>query len=130
MIAAGNTFLVPSGPEGKKHLFVLALGPLVLSAYGKQPHVVLVSFTSIHKDAPFDDACVIEAGEHPFIRHRSYVAYRYMRIDPLAHIEALSARGWQRREDCSLMLLKKIIVGAGKSKHISRELKEIFSALS
>jgi hypothetical protein len=29
----------------------------------------------------------LKPGDHPFIEHDSYVAYRHIRLDPQAHIE-------------------------------------------
>lgn len=77
--APGQTLLVPSGPG--LHLFFLILGPVTLADYGRVPQVALVGATTLRDGIPHDTACVLEAGEHAFIQHRSYLAYRYMRLD-------------------------------------------------
>lgn len=63
----GSSLLVPSSPSGL-HLFVIALGPLVLDDYGSVPQVLMVSATTLREGLPHDDACILEAGDHPFIQ--------------------------------------------------------------
>ena len=86
--APGNTLLVPSGPSGL-HLFIITLGPIVLPGYGPKPQAVMVSATTIRDGIPHDSACELRAGEHPFIQHPSYIAYRYIRLDQTEHVESL-----------------------------------------
>jgi hypothetical protein len=121
MIVPGNTFLVPSG--GKKHLFFVAIGNIFLPECGNAPQFALAGATTLHEGDPYDPACVLEAGEHPFIRHRSYIAYRHMRFDALPHIKQLA---WTRHEDCSHELLARIVEGIFQSRltprHIKRDL--------
>jgi hypothetical protein len=125
MLEPGSTFLVPSGPQGK-HLFFLVLGPLILPEYGKSPHVVSVGASTIHQWGHYDPACVLQVGDHPFISHQSYIAYRYARIDPASHIEKMIGGTWPERERCSQELLDRIIHGVTISKFAPRDLKEIF----
>ncbi|MCX8017631.1 MAG: hypothetical protein N2690_07025 [Rhodocyclaceae bacterium] len=44
--------------------------------------MALVSISSIKPGLPFDETCVLEPGEHPFIARRSFVLYRLARIEP------------------------------------------------
>jgi hypothetical protein len=37
--------------------------------------VLTVNFSSVRDGLPHDASCVVEAGCHPFIRHRSFVFY-------------------------------------------------------
>ncbi len=72
----------------------------------------------------FDESCLLNPGDHPFIRHESFVDYRFTRIESAEHIDARVADGsFDLKEPCSPELIKRIIDGAIKSKRISREYK-------
>lgn len=86
-----------------------------------------MSVTSIREGIPFDDACVLKVGDHPYIKHDSYISYRHLRIDPLPHVERLVKSGvWQPHIPCSDELLERIIRGVLLSRMTSRENKKIF----
>lgn len=122
----GACLLVPSGPEEFKHLFAIAVGPKQFDGYGGQPHVVMVSVTSIKQDFPYDPACVIKAGEHPFIAHDSYVYYRDPRIEPLVHVQTMvDSAVWQCKEPCSPELLARIRKGLLESTRVPRHIKKL-----
>lgn len=121
----GSSLLVPSGPSGL-HLFVIALGPLVLDDYGSAPQVLMVSATTLREGLPHDDACILEAGDHPFIQHRSYIAYRYARLDSASHVEKMVASQiWHPKEPCSTELLDRIITGFLRSRLVPREFRKL-----
>lgn len=71
--------LIPSGPAGdlqRKHLFVCVTDPV-----GVGKDVLLVSVSSLIPRQPYDSTCRLYVGDHPFIRHDSYVAYARARIE-------------------------------------------------
>ncbi|MFT4266910.1 MAG: hypothetical protein QM586_06785 [Xenophilus sp.] len=122
----GQTLLVPSGPAGQ-HLFVLILGPAAVPDRGSAPHVAMVSFTTLRSGVPHDAACVVQAGEHPFIRHASYAYYRDVRIEPVPHVAAMVQRAaWQPHTPCSPELLARLRQGVCASRLASREVKRLF----
>lgn len=124
--ASGDTLLVPSGPSGL-HLFIIALGPSVLSGYGATPQVLMASTTTIRDGIPYDPACVLNVGDHPFIQRASYIAYRYIRLDPVAHIEHMvRSASWLPRESCGAELLQRVVAGVHLSKLTPREFKRLF----
>lgn len=126
--APGETLLVPSGPG--LHLFFLVLGPIVLSDYGQAPQFAMVSATTLREGVPHDPACILQPGEHSFIRHPSYLAYRYMRIDAVQHIEKMVACStWKPNQPCSPDLLGRIVSGVAQSRLTPREYKRIFQVL-
>jgi hypothetical protein len=125
-LAPGQTFHIPSGPKGS-HLFIIALGPVKLPNYGKQPQVITAAITSVRENVPHDPTCIIDPGEHPFIKHTSYIAYRHMRIDPASHIQTMLAGTWTPCEDCSSALLERIIRGVTISCQTAQEFTRIFS---
>jgi len=77
------TLLVPSGPAhdpDQKHLFILLTDPAqVLNYDAKQS--LFVGVSTIQEGIPHDPACELHAGDHPFIRHKSYVYYAEARIE-------------------------------------------------
>lgn len=126
--ATSNTLLVPSGPTGS-HLFFIILGPMLFDDCGRVPQVLMVSATTIRDDIPYDSACALDKGDHPFIQHASYIAYRQIRMDSVAHVERMvHSAAWTPREPCEQRLLKRIIAGALTSKLISRGFKQLFQS--
>ena len=126
----GKCVLVPSGPDEKKHLFAILLDPVQIESYGSKRCVIMVGVTSIRNDIPYDNACVLAEGDHPFIKHASYVDYRRARIEQAEIIEQYVKNGYfSEKEDCSTELLKYLIQGALNSRQISREIKKILHDL-
>lgn len=123
--ALGDCFLIPSG--GKNHLFTIVLGPELLDGYGQNEQVVLVSVTTIKPDAPYDPACVLRAGDHPFITHDSYVLYRKPEIRTVQEVDRMiETMGWQPREACTPEVYRRIMAGLHASKLMPRHAKVLF----
>lgn len=83
------TILVPSGPDhdpDRKHLFVILTAPC-----GDANNVLSVAWVSLRSVDPrvpyFDRTCVLNVGDHPFIKHPTWVDYAKARIDPVAAID-------------------------------------------
>ena len=77
------TLLVPSGPAhdfDQKHLFIVLTDPAQALGYDEK-HSLLVGVSTIHQSVAHDPACELFAGDHPFIRHKSYVYYAEARIE-------------------------------------------------
>lgn len=124
----GACLLVPSGPAEHKHLFVIAVGPTNLDGYGGNPQVIMVSVTTIRPDFPHDSACVIRAGEHPFVTHDSYVYYRDPRIESVEHVQAMVDQAvWQSKDPCSADLLRRIKAGLLSSARVPRYVKKLLA---
>ena len=77
------TLLVPSVPAhdpDQKHFFILLTDPAQIFDY-KRKHSLLVGVTTVHAGIPHDRACELHAGDHPFIKHKSFVYYAEARIE-------------------------------------------------
>jgi hypothetical protein len=123
--APGSTLLVRSGDVF--HLHFIVFGPVVLDGYGPLAQVAMVNATTLREGVPYDPACVVEAGEHAFIKHRSYLAYRHMRVDTSTHVEHMVRSGaWTARDPCSPDLLHRIAAGVCLSRLTPREYKRVF----
>ena len=126
MISVGQTFLVPSGKSGA-HLFFIILGPVDIE-YSQKQQFLYVNVTTIRENLPYDDACIIRVGEHPFITHESYIAYRHARLDSMRDLEKVCGTVWRQHANCSEQLLSRIREGAKKSRFMRRDLKKLFEA--
>ncbi len=127
----GRSVLIPSGPNpGQRHLFALLINPVEVSGYGKRPHVLMVCMCSIKDGVPFDDACILEVGDHPFVQHRSYIDYKFCEMRSADDIEAKVQNGtFVPHEDCPIPLIRRIIASADASNRISREMKRFLKAV-
>lgn len=67
-----GTLLMLSGPVG--HLHIVMNDPVVFPETGLES-ILLVNISSWNGSRRCDDTCLIQAGEHPFVRHESYVVY-------------------------------------------------------
>ena len=81
------TILVPSGPVAdpdRKHLFVVLTSPYCEK--GGTPSVAMVSFRSVVPALPYDQTCLLDKGDHLFIKHPTWVDYGKARIEASAAI--------------------------------------------
>lgn len=68
---AGDTFIfVERGIDAHRHLWAVISDPLIDVA----APVVIVSFTTYKKGK--DGTCILQPGDHPFIKHCTVVNYR------------------------------------------------------
>ncbi len=115
---AGSTFLLT---QVDKHLWV------VLSSPNIDPQkVLLASLTTASRFK--EDVCLIESGEHPWVRHRTCVSYEsdHSRVITLENIHKLKDGGYLKfQEPLSPPLFKRVIAGAAASKRIPLEYLEI-----
>ena len=88
------------------------------------PEVVIVSFTTWHRLA--DQSCILDVGDHPFIRHKTCIAFDYADVvstqlleEKLANIDILP------REPASHELMNKIWDGAARTNRMKLRCFEI-----
>ncbi len=68
-----GTVLAPSGPHN--HLHIICSDPIYNKEFGCDC-VLVVNICSVPTSGKHDSACVLQAGEHSFIKHPSYLLYR------------------------------------------------------
>jgi hypothetical protein len=79
---AGDTFLLPGLDD---HLWMIISDPTV------DPHrVVVVCFLTWQ--LKYDQACIVEQGEHPFVTHSTCVNYPAARVESDAGLERLKSK--------------------------------------
>lgn len=116
-----GTLLVPSG--NKNHLFVI-----VTDACSKGQYL-LVNFSTIHPGAYYDDTCLVDPGEHPFIKSASYVFYSHARVEAGARLAKLvETLYWRECEPVNDNLLKRIYDGFLRSPHVKNWVKNYLRA--
>lgn len=104
------------------HLWVICSGP-------QPPDDAVVAFNLTSKDWDSDTSCVIQAGEHPYVRHESVIAYQYgelFRPDHIARLKLLAPREY---DPVSPELLLRIQQGAVASPDTREQLKKIMRAV-
>jgi hypothetical protein len=77
------SILIPSGPEGDqkhKHLFILLTDPYKNNNMDDS-WILMVSLSTIRTGVPHDPTCILYVGDHPFIKHESYVFYQKARLE-------------------------------------------------
>ena len=82
--------------------------------------VVIASFTSWKPRK--DQACIVEAGDHPFVRHKTCVSYEDAKIVSVAFLnERLSAGDLRSCDPLSPALLKRVRTCAALSRRMKTE---------
>lgn len=92
---------------------------IIISDPTQNPNqIVTANFTKWRADK--DQSCIVEVGEHPFIRVRSCVDYRRNKLIPLnLYEQCLMSGDLVSHDPIRGDLLKRIIYGAGISPFIS-----------
>lgn len=111
------TLLVPSGTANdpnRKHLTILLTAPT-----GPAKQVLTVNISTLRGNRGDDSTCLLDIGDHEFIKHRSYVAYWSCRHDCTeAHI--LNCVGSKLFEPKGMLredVFVRIIEGMDRSPH-------------
>ena len=118
-VVARRSLLVPSNPQGNlsnKHLFVILNDP-----DGPQREIIIVPICTVYKDRKYDDSCTVNAGDHDFVKHSSYVDYRKCRYSTALGLE----RGIEKmlfvdKGIVSVELFDRIIFGVAHSRFTPR----------
>ncbi len=108
---AGDTFLLENrAVDG--HLWVVISDPGL-----DGDRVLFVSMTSY--DITKENACLINVGEHPFVQHKTCIAYDFARVATLGMLNNLEDQGHLRRNvPISAGLLERIRQGVSLSRRI------------
>ena len=119
---AGDTFRIPQpGTSLDSHLWVVISDPAQ-----DANEILIVNFTTLRADS--ERACVLVAGEHPFVKHDTCVNYRGAKVVSEASIESLIKAGHvQAHATVSSAILKRIQDGAANSTRMSLDHAEILS---
>jgi hypothetical protein len=114
-LRGGDAFLARD-PSGEKHLWV------IISGSGERPDdpALIVNLSTWHSGR--DKACILEPGDHPFVKHKTYVNYRHARRTTTQKLEQALALGlFVPHHRVSAHVLRMMREGAAKSRFISLE---------
>jgi len=122
------TVLVPSGtPERPdlKHLYILLNDPS-----GKEKLVLIVSISTVYPDRYYDPTCLLWAGDHSFIRTKSFVMYSMARLETVKTLEnGVAKRELVPKEPMSAEVFARICQGVLDSKRTPAGLKQFFKPI-
>ena len=68
-----GAILIPTGPTD--HLHIICCDPIFYPVINKDC-ILLVNISSVDEDMYYDNTCILNIGDHPFIKHPSYVFYK------------------------------------------------------
>lgn len=110
----GDTFILKDRSVDS-HLWIVVSEPAI-----DPERVLFVSMTSY--DITKEKVCLLDIGDHPFIKHRTCIAYDFARLAPLTTLVALRDRGLlTMNEPVSVELLDRIRQGISLSRRINVE---------
>lgn len=115
----GDTFLGGGELHGEHHLWLVLNDPPA-----HHDVALMVNVSTLRPNA--ETTCIVRPGEHPFLKHDSYVRYASARRAGVADLAAALKRGLlQRHQPASAALLAKVRAGALASPHLAGELRAL-----
>lgn len=121
-----NTILSVAGKTN--HLHIICTEPFFNKETGEMS-VLAVNISSVREGAPYDDTCILHAGDHPFVKHDSYVRYRdavAMRVSRIRFaIETQEISVLDRLDDD---IFSQVIEGFQKSEQTKTKIKKMLES--
>jgi hypothetical protein len=112
-LTVGDTFL-NQNPGSPEHLWIVVAVTPTCDA-------VIFNVSTLRNDS--DQSCVLKAGEHPFVKHDSAIAYNRGQLLPRQAFESLQRIGWTPHVKASVEVVKRVREGALKSRFTAAKLK-------
>lgn len=125
IVNRGDTYLIdyPSNPN--EHLFV------IISNVDLQTNSFVIVGVESASNKRSENLVFLFPGEHPFIKRKTSVAYRFASIMGIAKLESLINQGLAvPNEPMNDILLTRIEKGLFKSTKVDDSVKEFFSNIS
>lgn len=121
-----NTILSVAGKTN--HLHIICTEPFFNKETGEMS-VLAVNISSVREGSPYDDTCILHAGDHPFVKHDSYVRYRdavAMRVSRIRFaIETQEISVLDRLDDD---IFSQVIGGFQKSEQTKTKIKKMLES--
>jgi hypothetical protein len=122
MLPCGYAYLDGDDEAESYHLHI------VVSDADKDGDAIVVSVSTIYRLA--DRTVIVKAHEHSWLRHDSYVAYGFAKLQKVAEIEArLAVRPNMKKDPCSASLLTRIQEGITQSEQTENGVKHFYREL-
>ena len=120
---AGACYLKPSGPDNKLHLYVVLVDP---NCHGI---MLWVPVCSVRTDIYYDSSCLLEEGDHDFIKTASYVAYNFADRVHANHLEKMvRLNAYRLKPDASARVLQAILTGLASTDEVPKGIKQSYHA--
>lgn len=118
-IQAGDTIFIPSGNSGE-HLFVVVTGIRIVD---RKRMILLAPIETLV--AKSETSCILNPGDHAFVKHASHIGYRHCRVEDMDRLEAYIETGYYRVnvDPVSSTALQKIREGYRLSNRVPRYIK-------
>lgn len=121
IIAPGKCFLLPIPNQEHQHLFVI-----ITEINPTTGDMIIVSISTVDSDR-FDRTTIIHAGDHPFIKHDSYVRYQDARFYSSTQLmELYRLKKAVMLDDMPAPIMEKIISGVTRSNRTKFEISDYF----
>lgn len=116
---AGNVFSNSHGGTlGHVHVVVVA---------DEHGNILLTNWSSVKNPDMCDNSCILHAGDHPMIRHASYMFYAKSRTETQQWLQERVAEGnLVQVEDLSADVLQRVVDGARSSPRLFSGIKARF----
>lgn len=119
-----GTILAPSGLTD--HLHIICNDPVYNHEFGCDG-VLVVNVSSIKPGIQYDTACTLERGDHPFIQHPSYIAYRFSVVWRVPQISMRVEQGaYSTHDDFSEVHFSRILSGFEQSLFVSHKIMRYY----
>ena len=119
-----GSLLIPAG--SCQHLHIICNDPVFYPALAKECFLA-VNISSIDPIIQYDTTCILKDGDHPFIKHDSYVYYRKADIFGATTTERMVAEGDISLHDpfCDV-IFEKILAGFYQSNEVKPKILKFF----
>jgi len=115
VFSLGDTFLAGEQVHGKHHLWVVINNP---ARRGNK--ALFVNVTTLSSIA--ETTCVLQKGEHPFVKHASWIRYASAKTASVRELNTLESQGMIiRQQAASANLIAKIRAGAAASPRLPQK---------
>lgn len=119
-----GAILMPTGPVD--HLHFICSDSIFYPSKAKEC-VLIVNISSINDGSDYDKTCILNADEHPFIKHSSYVYYKKAEIYGTNSISQNVAQGTFRiHEPCSDNIFNRILEGFSISEDVTGKIRKFY----
>ncbi|WP_233081092.1 hypothetical protein [Rheinheimera soli] len=121
-----GTILIPSGPV--KHLHFVC-SDVHFSPHKNGDKVLLVNISTIDPDLYFDTTCILKPGEHPFVKHDSFIYYRYAELySPDRITDEVIKGNFDVHQPCTEELMQRILDGFQVTREVKRYVQKFYEA--
>jgi hypothetical protein len=121
-LCLGDSFLNKPGENLPQHLWFIISYPKI-----SPEEIVIVNLTTWQDNRIGQDAsCILETGEHPFIKHKSFIKYSEAKIVTKKQLIKLFNAGLvESHKGLDQDTLRKILCGAADSHFLKLQIKKI-----